>query len=321
MEPHRDLGPQNAGDGPLLRRVRLHQSWYRATVLGLSRWGTTQGRSPRQIGSVLSNRDAAAGMNFGSPAAHELYRTRHAAGWGIDPRCTSYMTSSQALTISLFALLGQDESWLLECMNTWLGRSDLRRIEGFELEFAPSRRSLHLNDQTRIDVLLVVTGERGTEVIAVEVKYADRFNSRHVDIATSPYRELARRSGLWMSPSQVINDRRVNQLARIHALATSYGLSHEITAPTSVLVLAHELDTRAHQVVNEYQRMVNGPVVHRASLRSVCTTVARTASPSHGRAANELLLRYGSESASESFMRSTPHNVMESRSSEPRRTT
>ncbi|WP_374113599.1 hypothetical protein [Microbacterium sp. zg.B48] len=63
-----DLGPQNAGDGPLLRRVRRHQSWYRAEVLGLPRWGTTRGRSPRELGSVLSDEDAAAGLNFRSPS-------------------------------------------------------------------------------------------------------------------------------------------------------------------------------------------------------------------------------------------------------------
>lgn len=55
-------------------------------------------------------------------------------------------------------------------LNAWLRRSDLRRIKGVELEFAPARRSLHLNDQTRIDALIVAAGDSGTEVIAVEVK-------------------------------------------------------------------------------------------------------------------------------------------------------
>ncbi|MGV7586330.1 PGN_0703 family putative restriction endonuclease [Mycobacterium kansasii] len=298
MEPEQLLGPQNPGDGPLLRRVRLHQSWYRAAVLGLPRWGTTRGLSPRQLGSVLSDQDAAAGLNFVSPAAAELYDTRHAAGWGIDPRCSAYMTSSQALTINLFGLLSQHEPWLVECLNTWLGRSDISHIEAVELEFAPARRSLHLNDQTRIDALVVAAGDCGSEVVAVEVKYADRFNSRHVDISTPRYHELARLTGLWTAPSRVLTDRRVNQLARIHALATSHGLSLDISAPASLLVLAHEMDTAAGGVVDEYKSCVTGPLVHRASLRSVCASVVAAAPSQHATIARLLELRYGSESES-----------------------
>lgn len=301
MESEQFLGPQNTGDGPLLRRVRLHQSWYRAEVLRLRRWGETKGRSPRQLGSVLTDADAAAGLNFTSPAAVDLFNARHAAGWGIDPRCRSYMTSSQALTLNLFGLLSQSETWLLECLNTWLGRSDLNHIEALELEFAPARRSLHLNDQTRIDALIVVTGDCGAEVVAVEVKYADRFNSRHVDISTPSYHQLARRSGLWSEPSQVLTDRRVNQLARIHALATSHGLALDIDVPASLLVLAHELDTVASTVVDKYMTCVTGPLVRRTSLRSACASII-AAAPSHQRAmARNLQLRYGAESESASY--------------------
>jgi hypothetical protein len=293
-----DLGPQNPADGPLLRRVRFHQSWYRVTALGLSRWGVTQGSSPRELGSVLCDEDASAGLNFLTPSAFDLYRSRHAAGWGIDPRCSAYMTSSQALTINLFGLIGDNETWLLGCLNAWLGRSDLRHVEALELEFAPSRRSLHLNDQTRIDALILAVGDTGTEVIAVEVKYADRFNSRRVDIDTQPYRELARRSGLWKFPSRALTDRRLNQLARIHALATSYALSLDVDRPTSLLVLTHGLDHVAEAVVDDYRRCVGGHFVQRVSLQDVCTTVFATA-PSRDRAsAQQLVMRYGDESGS-----------------------
>lgn len=302
-----DLGPQNPGDGPLLRRVRLHQSWYRAAVLGLPRWGSTRGRSARELGSVLTDDDAAAGLNFGSPSAFSLYETRHAEGWGIDPRCSAYMTSSQALTVNLFGLLGQDDAWLLECVNTWLGRSDLRRIESVGLEFAPARRSLHLNDQTRIDALVVAAGDSGTEVIAIEVKYADRFNSRLVDISTSPYRGLAERAGLWADAARVLGGRRVNQLARVHALAASYSLSLGISTPASLLVLSHETDASAADVVEEYRPLVDGRLVHHTSLRDACRSVVDAAPPRHGAAARDLDLRYGSEAGSAGLARSVAH--------------
>jgi hypothetical protein len=302
-----DLGPQNPGDGPLIRRVRLHQSWYRAAVLGLTRWGSTRGRSAKELGSVLTDGAVAAGLNFGSPSAFRLYETRHSEGWGIDPRCSAYMTSSQAMTINLFGLLGQDDAWLLECLKTWLGRPDLRRVESVELEFAPARRSLHLNDQTRIDVLVVAAGDLGTEVIAVEVKYADRFNSRLVDISTSPYRELARRAGLWADAAKVLGGRRVNQLARVHALAASYSISLGVSAPASLLVLSHEMDASAADVVEEYRMLVDGPLVHHVHLRNACRSVVDAAPPRYGSAARDLDVRYGSEAGSASIARSMGH--------------
>ena len=244
---------------------------------------------------MLSDPDAAAGLNFISAAAIDLYDTRREAGWGIDPRCASHMTSSQALTINLFGVLRQHDGWLLECLNTWLGRSDLSCIEAVELEFAPPRRSLHLNDQTRIDALIVAVGQSGAEVVAIEVKYADRFNSRLVDIATPSYQELARRSGLWREPRLVLTDRRVNQLARIHALATSHGLSAGMSAPASLVVLAHELDDVASDVVDEYKRCVTGSLVHRVTLKDMCASVVSAAPTQYDAVAQNLQLRYGAE--------------------------
>lgn len=267
-------------------------------MLGLPRWGTTRGRSPRQLGSVLCEQDAAAGLNFVSLAVKQLYDARHAAGWGIDPSSMAYMTSSQALTINLFGLLSQDDAWLLRCLNEWLGRVDLTSIDTVELEFAPARRSQHLNDQTRIDVLVVVAGARGTEVVAIEIKYTDRFNSRYVDISTPSYRELAMNSGIWADPTHVLTDRRVNQLTRIHALATSHGLSLNIRTPVSLLVLAHELDTSAGQIVNKYRECVTTSVVQLISLRTACESIATTAPPSQRTTARLLQLRYGDEHVS-----------------------
>ncbi|MET7769086.1 hypothetical protein [Nocardia sp. NPDC005366] len=299
MKSEHGLGPQNPGDGPLLRRLRLHQSWYRAVVLGLPSWGSTNGISARPLGSILCEKDSAAGLNFSSPKALELYRNRHAAGWGIDPRCSAYMTSSQALSINLFGLLEEEAGWLLRCLSVWLERPDLKVIKMCELEFAPARRSLHLNDQTRIDALIIAHGDRGPEAIAIEVKYADRFNSRRVNIATAPYRDLASRSGLWTEPSWALSERRVNQLARIHALATSYAMSLDIAVPVTLLVLTHDLDTSAAQVVGEYQRYVSGPLVRRVSISEACNLVVDSAPPHCRGMAQNLLLRYGSEAASD----------------------
>lgn len=292
------LGPQNPGDGPLLRRLRLHQSWFRADALKLSRWGATRGPAAKELGSLLAEPDAVAGFNFVNPSAFRLYKVRHAEGWGIDPRSSIHMTSSQALTINLVGLLGQDDSWFVGCLNTWLGRSDLYHVANNELEFAPALRSLHLNDQTRIDILLTALGANGPEVIAVEVKYGDRFNSRRVDIDTARYRNLARASELWADPAGVMTNPRVNQLARVHALATSYARSEGVTLPVSMVVVAHQSDTGAQEVVREYEACVNGPSMNFVPLRDLCAPLLATAPRPHRPAAEHFVTRYGSEDGS-----------------------
>lgn len=307
------LGPQNPGDGPLLRRLRLHQSWYRATVLRRPRWGSTRGVAPRELGSVLSREDGVAGLNFVSQSAFDLYRARHAAGWGVDPRCAVHMTSSQALTINLFGLLGEEEAWLIECLNTWLGRSDLNAVLRVEIEFAPQKRSEHLNDQTRIDVLVMATGGKGQELIAIEVKYADRFNSRRVDIETERYRNLAKHSGLWTDPCGVLGDDRLNQLARVHALATSYSRSLGISQPVSLIVATHGRDASAQEIVDLYGAQVNGPLVTHVALRSVCASVLDAAPWGRRDTAEALWERYGCETGSEGVSRVLAEMRAESR--------
>lgn len=208
---------------------------------------------------------------------------------------------------SLTSMVVGTALWGSMALNARLRRSDLRRIKGVELEFAPARRSLHLNDQTRIDALIVAAGDSGTEVIAVEVKYADRFNSRLVDISTTPYRGLAERAGLWADAAEVLGRRRVNQLARVHALAASYSLSLGVSAPASLVVLSHAMDASAVDVVEEYRPLVNGPLVHHATLREACRSVVDAAPPRHGNAARDLELRYGSEDGSAGIARSVAH--------------
>lgn len=292
------IGPQNPGDGPLLRRLRLHQSWYRAEVLKLADWGAIPGANPRELGSVLTVSDAATGLNFVTSATFGLFKTRHAEGWGVDPRCTAYMTSSQTLTINLIGLLDQDPTWFADCLNQWLGRRDLHRVLRSDVEFAPARRSLHLNDQTRIDVLVTAVGDTGTEVIALEVKYGDRFNSRRVNIDTPSYRDLGEARGLWTEPAQALTNPRVNQLARVHALATSHARSVGITRPASVVVVAHDSDRFARDLVGEYAACVASDAIRLTSLTDVCASLRAEAPLRHRSAVDFLTLRYGNEDGS-----------------------
>ncbi|MFC9688171.1 hypothetical protein ACFTSF_06490 [Kribbella sp. NPDC056951] len=225
-------------------------------------FGRAAGSGGRLLGSVLTDSDAALGLNFTSRAAHDLYLRRRKVGWGVDPvRCTKYMTSSQALTLNLFGPLADSPAWCRNLLNKLLGRDDLRRVLATDIEFAPRRRSEYLGDMTRVDVLMHIETDRGTEAIVVEVKYADRFNSRFVDLRrNSSYRNLADTTQLWAKPDVILASRQVNQLARVHALAASIlGPTHSRTLPPTLIVIHHPDDARAHHYVDAYRGLVTSP--------------------------------------------------------------
>jgi hypothetical protein len=80
-------------------RMRLHQSWYRAAILGLDRWGCTPPPTSRPLGSILTEVDAAAGLAFTSSAAEALYIERRTKGWGVDPlRVQAYLGAADIST-------------------------------------------------------------------------------------------------------------------------------------------------------------------------------------------------------------------------------
>jgi hypothetical protein len=314
------LGPQRRGESNLARRVRLHQSWYRAAVLRLDRFGSTPGPSGRPMGSVLAPADALAGMNFTSHAAHELFTARRAVGWGLDPkRCTAHMTSSQALSLNLFGPLRADSEWFARVLGSLVGRSDLQRVVQFELEFAPPRRSQHLGDQTRLDALVVVETNAGYEAIVIEVKYADRFSTRRVDVTREPYVELAKTADLWKDPSRVLRCQLFNQLVRIDALASSTSMSFGSTQPVTFLAVVHEDDEKAMEVLHRYGTELNAPGrLHVVSLRRFVGSMKQAVyDDTQDKVVNRLHTRYVNESASASLWSEMLQKLSDRQSSSP----
>jgi hypothetical protein len=164
------------------------------------------------------------------------------------------MTSSQALTINLFAPLLVNPSWLLSTLSLVLDRNDLIAVHSAEIEYAPRRRSNYLNDMTRVDVLVIVETKSGLDCVVVEVKYGDRFNSRSLDVAKSPaYQQLASDTGLWKESQIALATRGTNQLLRVHALAAAVmRRDHSVPTLPTLLVLHHPDDAGAISSTQAY---------------------------------------------------------------------
>ncbi|MCX2714124.1 PGN_0703 family putative restriction endonuclease [Mycolicibacterium sp. J2] len=294
------IGPQLSGESGLARRVRFHQSWYRAVILGRSGFGATASAVRRPLGSILTDDDARAGLNFTSPAASRLFRDRHAEGWGLDPlRCIKYLTSSQTLTLNMFGLFAEAPEWFARVLRDVLQRPNISSIKWMKIEYAPLRRSRYLGDSTRVDVLVLLATRTGDELLVIEIKYSDRFNSRTVNIDRPTYRQLASAHVLWADVDTVLQTSAVNQLARCHALAmaVSDDLAPNRNRPPSVVVLHHEFDQRALDIVKKYQALQHDPsLIQALSLRAFVSALVTHARSSEQRfAARALELRYISE--------------------------
>lgn len=297
------VGPQVAHEPKLLRRLRFHQSWYRSEVLNRPDFGRTPGERGRALGSILSETDALGGLNFTSPSARLLYEARRQLGWGVDPvRCTSYLTSSQALTLNLFGPLALRPEWCRRFLSRVLRREDIEQVENIQVEWAPERPSEFLRDKTRIDVLVTLRSQSAIEVVVIEVKYGDRFDSRRVEIGGAPYERLSENFELWANTDLLDLQVNCNQLARCDALGMAWAASlSEDARPPTVLVIHHPLDDRATVAVDKYRRRVANP--DRVRALSLHVALDELQALAEGRAqefaAARVIERYGSEALSE----------------------
>lgn len=298
------LGPIPASDSRFMRRVRVHQAWYRTAVLGLTSYGVLAA-SGRPCGSVLTDDSARRDMNFIGEEAAVSYKERRKLGWGVDPiRCTSYLTSSQTLSFNMFALVVSRPAECAQLFNLLLGRSDLAYLETFRFEFAAQGTPYSLGDKTLIDLLLRIrTKDGGLQVIAIETKLADRFSTRRTSAAGGPkYLHVASVSRVWRNLASAVEDNRTRQLTRCHALAQSVqnldGLKVDRLAV--MVVLTHPQDSTGAGCTAEYSGhvMSQSSLVHRTWDQFL--DCARTSAAMGAASADELDRRYVDLSLSES---------------------
>ena len=296
-----DLGPQLQNEPARVRRLRLHQSWYRAAVLGLDNWGTTARGTP--LGSILDRNAAQAGVNLESEEARLLFRLRAERGWGIDrSRVLAHMTSSQALMINLLGPMLCSPRWLLDWLRLLLPRESIVEVLRAEIEYAPSRRSDFMNDMTMVDFFVEYRTPLGIDSAVVEFKYADRINSRFVAIGENErYKALLAAQNLWLDPA-VLVERRFNQLARCHALGTSVlRASRPDGRESHLIVIAEEHDVVARETTLAYADVLFDST--RCSHHTLTAAIGFALVSARGKRSRRLLealrLRYVDLSASE----------------------
>lgn len=293
----RSLGPQRPGDPKLLRRIRAHQSWYRAEILKLRDWGVTPPPHSREYGSILSLEAAARGANFTSTMAAEAYRKRRLTGWGVEPyRCERYLTSSQTMTLNLFAPLAADLKWLDRILDS-IGLANIGAAERLEIEYQPKFLRAGRRDRTLADAF-IKTRSAG---IVVETKLADQFSRRWSTVdGSSFYRQVNAEFGIWNALPGGFDTPAKDQLGRLHALGALAA-----TSPPPIVMVHHPLDEAGAAHAERYRELLQEPsLLNIIDLEKLIRTMMDTSrSDTQRRVAEQLQLRYVAHELSDGAFR------------------
>ena len=255
----RCTGPQPKSGDVFRRRMRLHQSWYRAHVLCVP-YGTGPRRtSSTCYGNMLTEESAKRGLNFVTPSIFCLAKRRISEGTGaVEPfRLLRNMLSSQPMCFNLFGELALDLDNAAELVRALWGIS-LKRVTGLRFEWAPEPMSEYLNDRTAFDAFIeyeMTDGRMG--FIGIETKLSEPFSPKEYD--RCEYRRWMTKGSPWRSDaSDQVSKARHNQLWRDHLLAWAM-LRHRDPnyAEGRLTVVYHPDDHRCRKVIDGYRALLD----------------------------------------------------------------
>jgi hypothetical protein len=258
------LGPQYSGDDELTSRMRFHQSWWRAEMLGVPFGTGPRVTSTERFGNMLDAESATNGLNFLTEQVADVARQRIALGGGVEPfRCTRNLLSSQPMCFNLFApLLAMAPSLATACVAALLeDETDCIEVEAVHFEVAPTPQGDYLDDRTAFDAFIEYRrADETLGFIAIETKLTEPFSQKVV----RPEKYL-NYSGLFPSvwhadaPARLV-DVRWFQLWRNHLLAKRLAARPEQGYTSSLVVVAHHPHDRScSAAVEGYRSLVVEP--------------------------------------------------------------
>ena len=239
--------------------MRLHQSWWRARVLGVACGTGPTESSANRYGNMLGRAAGAVGRNFLSPESFAVAKARLAEGGGaIEPfRLLHNTLSSQPMCFNLFGMLVGNEARATRLVRAWLG-DEVARVRRVAIEWAPEPASAYLDDRTAFDAMIEYERADGALVlVGIETKLTDSFSQKLYDPPI--YREwMGGARSPWRDDAHPpVATPRFNQVWRNHLLAIAArdraGSSWE---DARSVVVHHPLDRAAAGVLAGYRALL-----------------------------------------------------------------
>lgn len=254
-----ELGPQYAADKAFTARMRLHQSWYRAHVLGVPCGTGPQPHSTSRYGNMLRREDGARGLNFLDQEIREVALERLREGTGtVEPfRLLHNMLSSQPMCFNVFGPLARSTELATRLLGA-VPELQLQEVLGVKIEFAPEPPQEYLGDRTAFDAFVDYRRTDGTRaLLGIETKLTEPFSAKHYD--SPSYRRWMEGPRAPWSPEDAarVSDVRHNQLWRDHLLAIA--LRDHASSPYqrgTLMLLRHPQDHACARTVEGYRALL-----------------------------------------------------------------
>jgi hypothetical protein len=202
-----------------LEKARLHQSKYRAFVLGVPFDG---------YGNYLTKEDALKGLNFYND--FNIFQEVKKRYPKYSAPLYANLLRSEHISFNLFVPFKQDLLFCKNVFNVFLN-DQINSIQRIEIEYAPSPAAKYLNDKTSFDAYIEYEHvDRSKGIIGIEVKYTEheyklkKGSKQEADIQNkeSRYYRVSRECKIYKPNSldNLISDK-FRQIWRNHLLGES----------------------------------------------------------------------------------------------------
>lgn len=251
--PLRDLIGPLPDENLKKSRMRFHQGWWRAFVLGVA-----AGPHPTQAGKLVCNvkQDGhAPDGNFVGTNTFDVVRRTLAergsecnrAGIIEEQRLYNNLLSSQPLAFNFFAQLQHDPQLATQLVKRMV--PDIDEVLAVRFEFAPA----DWIDNSAFDVALEVRRGSQRGLFGIECKYTDSFSSTCYDRAEYPgHYDI---SQAFTAPYKTCISGRFNQLFRNQLIAEALVRSDQYQFRLTGL-LCHEDDDAAIATARDFQAIL-----------------------------------------------------------------
>ncbi len=253
-----EIGPQSASDNAFAKRMRQHQSWYRANILKLPCGVGPAANATNHYGNMLRAEDGKKGLNFFSPEIHRVAQERLAENKGtVKPyRLMNNMLSSQPMCFNLFGPMVRDLTLATQLMKSIL--PEIAEVTRVVIEYAPTPESEYLNDRTAFDAFVEYRRTDGhLSFVGIETKLTERFSPKHYD--RDEYRRwMDKPTSAWRpDAADQVAAVQHNQLWRDHLLAVAMN-QHPNSPYTEgkLMLVAHPGDMGCVPIVSNYQALL-----------------------------------------------------------------
>lgn len=241
-----------------IRKIRAHQGWWRAVVMGLpeGEYFDQKNDTWKKVCNRIFDETTERGINFITPEAQKAAaitiaeRTESKRGMIEETRLNFNLLSSQPLCFNFFGELMHNKDLGLQALQTWW--PDLTELKRVIFEFAPDER--YTDDNSAFDVAFeVCIGDR-IGLIGLECKYTDTFSLTEYKKAV--YETIYNNSTGFKAEYEEFISKDYNQLFRNQLIAEALMQNSKYDFVKTGLFCYHD-DSSAIRIAGKFKEMLS----------------------------------------------------------------